>query len=371
MKAYETDAGEILARAKAARLKTRRRNAVLGTALALTLIAAGVLALRHAGLSIKGNAINLPGTAENTRGEATAADLPTETVTEGDQPTLEGTASDTAVWDKPSEEPDMPPTEEGTTSDAAEIATVPHWDEADAPRKYPAFTRDGAEYYVRETPVDAAYVGETLFGVTLTGQDIYTETIHTFEGEARRIAGVDPAAGVAVTLPDGKAYAYVNPWYEPATLGALVDALALREGAVFGPGYSDYFEDGTYVSRVYEDFDDAIVWEMLLNDLTPENRGWNAKTGARTVDVSISVPRIGAENLSLAVTEDGYLVTNVAGSAAVFYLGTEKTQAFEAYLSSHVDYTDTPHYVPPAEDPPETEAPREMTEVWSSAARAE
>ena len=367
MKAYETDAGEILEKAKAARLRIRRRNAVLGTALALTLIAAGLFALRHAGLSIRGNTIDLPGTAENTSGqapgEATAADLPSEYATVGTLPSEVEVPS--------SEVPALLPTEEGTTSDAAEIATVPHWDEADAPRKYPAFTRGGAEYYVRDTPVDAVYVGETLYEVTLTGQDFYTGTVHTFEGEAKCIAGIDPAAGVAVTLPDGNTYPYVNPWYEPATLGALVDALALRESASFGPGYAGYSEDGVYVNRVYEDFDDAIVWEMLLNDLTPENRGWNTKVGARTVDVSVSVPRIGAENLALSLTEDGYLVTNVLGSAAVFYLGAEKTRAFEEYLSSHVDYTDTPVVVPPTQDPPATEALPEMTEVWSSGVRAE
>ena len=371
MRAYDEDAREILEKAKTVRRQNRRRNAAVGTALGLVLLIAAGFAIRKAGLRRKAGMIDLPGQTDGEQATGTTAasiGAPTETAT---------MAATVPNAEAPSVRDPEPPTESPqpeTTPVGGEIAVEKHWDEKTAPEKYPALQVNGREFSVQTRPLDPAFVGEDLFTATLIGQDLYTEEIHTRAAAAKRIAGVDPNAGVAVTLEDGLTYAYLNTWFETATLGELISALSLRESAAFGDGCATLPDDNGWVQRVYLDFDDALIWDVLLPGETAPNLAadGNWENWSRSlVGIRIDVPRLGIENRSLTVTEDGHLILNVPGAPAVWFIGPEKAAAFIRYLNENVPYTDERFAVPSGSEAPEEGAAPELIEMWSNGVQPE
>lgn len=376
MRAYDEDAREILEKAKTVRRQNRRRNAAVGTALGLVLLIAAGFAIRKAGLRRKAGMIDLPGqthAAESDAQTLPAIGAPTETAT------MAATApnAEAPTEQAPEQPTNVPPTESPqpeTTHTGGEIAVEKHWDEKTAPEKYPALQVNGREFSVQTRPLDPAFVGEDLFTATLIGQDLYTEEIHTQTAAAKRIAGADPNAGVAVTLEDGLTYAYLNTWFETATLGELISALSLRESAAFGDGCATLPDDNGWVQRVYLDFDDALIWDALLPDETAPNLAadGNWENWSRSlVGIRIDVPRLGIENRSLTVTEDGHLILNVPGAPAVWFIGPEKAAAFIRYLNENVPYTDERFAVPSGNDAPEEGGAPELIEMWSNGVQPE
>ena len=49
---------------------------------------------------------------------------------------------------------------------------------------------------------------------------------------------------------------------------------------------------------------------------------------------TVDVPLLGYKNISLGVTEDGYIVTNILDTGKAFYIGKDKTEAFIKYVES-------------------------------------
>ena len=381
MRAYDEEAREILAKAENVRRQNRRRNAAVGTALGLALLLAGGFAIRNALLphNVGEGRIDLPGQTQTNAPTAPAIGTPTEAGTiDPEAPTEAGTAIPEVPTEEGPEtvtnEPQTAATAPPETAPVGEIAIEKRWDEKSAPEKYPALRVNGREFTVQTRPLDAAFVGEVLFTATLTGQDLYTDEIHTLDAEARRIAGVDPNAGVAVTLEDGLTYAYLDPWFRTATLGDLIAALSLRESAAFGDGYATLHDGNGTVRRVYLDFDDALIWDALLPDPTTPNlaadgnwENWSPSL----VGIGIDVPRLGIENHSLRLTEDGHLILNVPGAAAVWHVGPEKAAAFMRYLNENVPYTDERFEVPSGSGEAEPDGAPDVIEVWSKGVQPE
>ena len=50
------------------------------------------------------------------------------------------------------------------------------------------------------------------------------------------------------------------------------------------------------------------------------------------MSVGVDIPLLGYHNITLGVTEDGYLFTNILDTAKVFDIGKEKAQQFVNYV---------------------------------------
>lgn len=142
-------------------------------------------------------------------------------------------------------------------------------------------------------------------------------------------------AAVAVQFPEtGKAYAYVNTDYKPATLGQFWGDLNLNEYLTFG---RVYFEMTDYIDPPQSEID------KLLNRSAPCTTGDNhLKNTVMLID--IDVPVLGYTNHAFQLTSDGYLHTNLLESGKNFYIGKERVKRLLDYVQANctaVSYTPT------------------------------
>ena len=216
-----------------------------------------------------------------------------------------------------------------------DLAVIPRWEERTLPEQFGEFHVGERRYHTRVAAIDAAKVGEKLGSSTSQGYDIYTDTTHNISLDYYAIQGILSECAVAVQFEnDDSYYVYVDSWYRPETLEELITALNLRENMTFGDFHASYFyaEDRRDERVTFRDPDDSIVWEWLLSDTSLQNV-WN-ETGwyGSVLSVSVNIPLLGYENISLWVTEDGHLCTNILDTGKAFYIGEEKVNAFVAYV---------------------------------------
>ena len=217
----------------------------------------------------------------------------------------------------------------------SEIAKVPEWNEMNDSQRYSELTLSGIRYSTRNTEIPAEKRGEERGSVVGHGYDIYTETDHSATATLYAISGISTECAAAVRFEGNDAcYAYVNSWYVPENLGAFLDDLNLRENVSFGSAYYNLEQsDGSTTTIEFTDLPQERVFEMLLSDesLVPlEDPDRLTLNGVMSVGVDI--PLLGYHNITLGVTEDGYLFTNILDTAKVFDIGKEKAQQFVNYV---------------------------------------
>ena len=218
-----------------------------------------------------------------------------------------------------------------------ELAVIPRWEEMSISVQFPEFTVGEIRYTTRVTPIDAARIGDRLGEALSQGYDIYTDTAHEAPLEYYAIRGISTECALAAKFRENEGYyVYVNSWYRPETLEELITALDLRENMTFGNFYSSYFhEDRRHEEVTFHDPDDSIVWEKLLADTSLPNVwdeiGWYGSV----FSVSVNIPLLGYENISLWLTEDGHLCTNILDSGKAFFIGEEAVRQFIYYVVTH------------------------------------
>ena len=254
------------------------------------------------------------------------------------------------VVTEPAIEPDnVAPT---TTNQAVITTTVatpteggvwyePTWEEKPVWQKFSHFERfDIGSYTVHEITVDKAMVEEYLEDVNLHGYDIYTETGYDIVGKVYRIKGINPVCAVALQYPDRTDYfPAVCSKYPPATLGQFINDLNLREHLRVGTVYHSYRDaDGTIHDKEYAGLTVEKVWEMLLGDESLRNeaddQNWQFLFDTK-LSIRIDMPLLGYQNISISLSENGYLRTNLLDTEKLFYIGEEKVDAFMAYVEEN------------------------------------
>jgi hypothetical protein len=221
----------------------------------------------------------------------------------------------------------------------AEIAITPPWDEMLINRQFSTITFNGHEYWTSYYPIiiDAALIGEQIDSTTLNGYDIYEEKQYTINCEVYSVKTISDEWAVAVKYDGHDGYypfRYINYNYMPATLGDLIDDLNLRENLVFGPIYDNS-------SMVYTLPDPSVIWDLLLADTSLKldtsiiDEGGVVLSGVELMGVSIDVEVLGHKNISLSVTADGYLQTNILDTGKAFFIGMDKVQAFIDYVKTN------------------------------------
>lgn len=223
----------------------------------------------------------------------------------------------------------------------------PKWEDKPIWQQFPDFERkipegyDGKMYYtVHDTNIDKTMIEEYLEDVNLHGYDIYTETSYDVVGKVYRIKGINPICAVALQYEGRNDYfPAVNSAYTPETLGQFIIDLNLREHLRVGTVYHSYRDaDGTIHDKEYAGLTVEKVWEMLLcddaliNEYDEENwqRQWNTK-----ISIRIDMPLLGYQNISISLSEEGYLRTNLLDTEKLFHLGEDKVNAFMAYVEEN------------------------------------
>ena len=238
----------------------------------------------------------------------------------------------------------VPDTSADTDDVTEDSYIVPQWGELSLTGKYPEVSWRDVTYTVNSPTIPADAIGELLGKTTAYGHDVYTSADYQITVSLYRIKGIAEQCAVAVVYDRFEGYypAY-NVWYQPKTLGQFLTDLNLKENIEFGKAYMDYFDkDMNYHSlETKTAIAKEDVFNLLLSDTTLENVYDQQNMYLNKMGISVNVPLLGFKNISLGVTEEGYLFTNILGSGKAFFIGKDKAQAFIDHVTSAYSTIDT------------------------------
>lgn len=249
------------------------------------------------------------------------------------------------------------PLDGAVPASASAEGTPPPWEEMEIYDQYSAFIFDGRLYRANgPATIDPEKLeGEPVeltafsYGGGQTPEDIDYTPEHQIAALVSHIRGVSGECAVAVQYEGTEEWYPArdrNSWgYKPQTLGQFIDDLNLRENLTFGTIDYTYWPDGEYANVRFDSVDSEKIWELLLSHTEAENVCRNLNSGdfytlfdpgeepGTILEISVSIPILGEENLALEVREDGYLWTNLMGmTEKAFLIGEEDTQAFVDYV---------------------------------------
>ena len=189
----------------------------------------------------------------------------------------------------------------------------------------PTILIDGIGFQA-SSPDPAEVLDESVLGDPLTEDLAQIQADFPEVEEIREAAGMNPECAVAIRMADGEGFQlYINPWYSFDTLGDLIEDLNLRENLTFGAVYDD--------QSVYTLPDPDAVWDLLLSDPTLVNMGsGSGSEAAASMSIDLEMEPSDFLNGTLAVTENGYLHTNLFQTAKTFYIGEDAARTFFEFV---------------------------------------
>ncbi len=222
-----------------------------------------------------------------------------------------------------------------------EIAEIPRWEDMELYEQYYSLEFGGTQYFARGGEVPAERIGAELGDITAVGWDEYASAAgqdaeRCIAAVLYEIEGISPECAAAVRYEGAETcYAAVNSYYRPGNLGQFIDDLDLRENAVFGSVWYEYRKlSGSYATVRFDNVDSVRIWDLLLSAPAAENEyDEPARDDPKKIlGISVSVPLLGYENISISVMENGYIMTNILDTGKMFFVGEENTQAFVDYV---------------------------------------
>lgn len=220
-----------------------------------------------------------------------------------------------------------------------EMMIMPAWDALTISEKFMEIKHGSITYTSKVQKISEDNILSFISQEQMTGYDIYEDKTYTETGKIYSIKHISEKCAVAVRIgSDESFYVFTNAWYSPDTLGDFIDDLDLKNTVRFGKGFADIYEYAdTYSSHkriIYADFDDSLIWDMLLDDTSVKNTEYNRPYDR--ISIETDVPLLGYKNINFSVTPDGYIITNILDTQKVFYVGSEKTNAFIKYLEDNI-----------------------------------
>lgn len=225
--------------------------------------------------------------------------------------------------------------ENGASSSENDIAYVKRWDEMTNTEKFPTVKINGTEYSVANRPIPSDKIGNSITRLTVLGRDGYTNSEYAANVEVYEIKGISSECAAAVKYDaDGKYYVCRNSHYKPETLGQFMNDLSLKENLTFVSFGGTQMKNGKAVCDVeYTNADKAKVWELLFTDTAAKAvKDYDSMNFETAAGIAIDLKLLGYENISLAVTRDGYLTTNILDTGKAFYIGKPAAEKFLSYL---------------------------------------
>lgn len=230
------------------------------------------------------------------------------------------------------------------------IAIVPKWDEMSISQKFMEVTYNQNQYSSRITKISNDNIERNIGTAILTGYDTYTDTYHRKKGELYTIKNIAEKCAIAVKFEENSDYyVYVNSYYKPTTLGEFIENLNLKEITSFGTIYYNYWDknsngDMEYNNIEFYNVDNKIIWQKLFDNLNLENiysdndtAKYTSERFSQSISISVDIPLLGYKNISISLTDKGYLLTNILDTGKGFYIGEDKVQEFLNYIKENYD----------------------------------
>ena len=219
-----------------------------------------------------------------------------------------------------------------------EMAISPLWRDMSTSQKFSEFSMGNMRYSSQNTLIEETNIDKAVGSALFSGYDIYEDKTYKTDGSVYTIKNISDKCALAVRFSGEEAYyVYINSEYSPETLGQLIEDIDMNNTVSFGKAYQDVTDEKTYTNIIYADFDDCVIWEMLLSDTDIKNIQFD-RFHEIIASVSVDIPLLGYKNISLGVTKDGYLITNILNTQKCFFIGKEKAEAFSDYLKNNVPF---------------------------------
>ncbi len=227
-----------------------------------------------------------------------------------------------------------------------ETFEIPHWDDLKIYEQYSEIVFNGLPYNARCGVVEKNRLGGELMSVVASGFDVYADQAgedadRYTNATVYEITGISSDCAVAVQYEGADVYyAAVNSAYRPETLEQFVEDLDLRNTLVFGNAYYEQKKlFGEYATIRFENLDGTKIWEMLSLGAAAANEysDLDFEQPAEVLSISVNIPLLGYENISISIHEDGYIVTNILDTGKMFCIGEENTQAIIDHILNECD----------------------------------
>lgn len=248
------------------------------------------------------------------------------------------------------------------TSSQETIAIVTPWKELTLEQQYTELEWDGLLYSTTQTAYDGEPEGLLGKG-TVVGRDD-ENVLQSAECSVYQMKGIVPEAAVLVEFAKepGQFYVYENSSYYPDTLGEFLTALNLKENLHFND--TIYWEnytrpDGKLATIEFTGADPETLWELLFSETEAVMEKEYYFDPAFIEDhpvlgFSVDVPVLGSYNISVAVTENGYLTTNILSTGKAFYIGKDRVQAVLDYVTENCQGYELVYENPVSQETPST-----------------
>ena len=227
-----------------------------------------------------------------------------------------------------------------------DIAVVKKWEERSLEEQYDTLWYQGVQYQSQMRQGEKNSLGDSLGEATLEGVDITTEENHRLDRQIYEIRGISPSCAVMADLSgEGKEYyVYLNHSYQPQTLGGFQKDLNLKANLRFGTIWWENYQkpNGQVATVEFTGEDPETLYELLFSKTEiPLAEGYydspEQMEDVSVVDISIDIPVLGYENISISLTQNGYLTTNILATGKAFYIGQEQVEAVVSYITGNCE----------------------------------
>ena len=224
---------------------------------------------------------------------------------------------------------------------------VPKWNEMSISQQFYEVEYNNNKYSSRITKISKDKILKNIGNATLTGYDTYTETTYSKNGELYSIKNISEKCAVAVKFEgDEDYYVYINSYYRPKTLGEFMEVLNLKENISFGTIYYNYWDKDAEenIEVEFYNVDNKIIWQKLFINLNLENiysdndtAKYTSERFSENIEISLDIPLLGYKNITIKLTDKGYLLTNILDTGKGFYIGEDKVKEFLEYIKENYE----------------------------------
>ena len=226
-----------------------------------------------------------------------------------------------------------------------DTAVIPKWNELSISQQFNEVEYNNSKYSSRITKISNNNILKNIGNATLTGYDTYTETTYNKKAELYSIKDIEEKCAIAIKFEgDTDYYVYVNSYYRPTTLGEFTKDLNLEEIISFGTIYYNYWDEDLQedINVEFYGVDNKIIWQKLFNNKNLENiysdndtEKYTSERFSQSIGISVDIPLLGYKNISVSLTDKGYLLTNILDTGKGFYIGEDKVQEFLDYIKDN------------------------------------
>lgn len=226
-----------------------------------------------------------------------------------------------------------------------DTAVIPKWNEMSISQQFNEVEYNNSKYSSRITKISNNNILKNIGNATLTGYDTYTETTYNKKAKLYSIKDIEEKCAIAIKFEgDTDYYVYVNSYYRPTTLGEFTKDLNLEEIISFGTIYYNYWDEDLQedINVEFYGVDNKIIWQKLFNNKNLENiysdndtEKYTSERFSQSIGISVDIPLLGYKNISVSLTDKGYLLTNILDTGKGFYIGEDKVQEFLDYIKDN------------------------------------